>query len=317
MKVLIIKLGALGDVVMATPLIEAIQIAHPGAQIQLLTTPAFAPIFHAWQNLHVHAFPRRGWRAMIDIIGFVRRGNFDRIYDLQGNDRTSIVCALSGAAERVGNHTRFPYTHHPSDKWRGNMHIFERMKRVLQSADVSVGRQTPILPTTTDERQNVENWLATHNPEQHKLVGFHASASAGRAEKCWPYFVTLAKRLLTQGINPVWLGAGEDEKQNTDFIRRSGGINASGAFSIPELALCGEHFSFAVTNDSGPMHVLAASGIPVYGLFGPSDWRRNHALGQEDHVIKCPDGSAKLEELSVEQVWQRLIADQRVSSDRR
>ena len=301
---------------MATPLIEAIQIAHPAAQIQLLTTPAFAPIFNAWQNLHVHAFPRRGWRAMIDIIGFVRRGNFDRIYDLQGNDRTSIICALSGAAERVGNHTRFPYTHHPSDKWRGNMHIFERMKRVLQSADVSVKRQTPILPTTMENRQHVENWLVANNPEQHPLVGFHASASAGRAEKCWPYFVSLAKRLLAQRITPVWLGAAQDKNQNSDFISRSGGINASGAFSIPELALCGEHFSFAVTNDSGPMHVLAASGIPVFGLFGPSDWRRNHALGQARHVINCPDDSANVEHISAEQVWQRLIADQLVASER-
>ena len=265
----------------------------------------------------MHAFPRRGWRAMKDIVTFVRAGRFDRIYDLQGNDRTSLICALSGAAERVGNHTRFPYTHHPADKWRGNMHIFERMKRVLQSADVSVERQSPVLPTTIDNRRNVEQWLAKHKSSLQNLVGFHASASAGRPEKCWPHFVNLAKKLLAADFTPVWLGTAEDNVQNAAFIQRSGGLNASGAFNIPELALCGEQFAFAVTNDSGPMHVLAASGIPVYGLFGPSDWRRNHALGQAHYVITPPSGSPDLKEISADYIWQRLIADQLVASSRR
>jgi ADP-heptose:LPS heptosyltransferase len=45
------------------------------------------------------------------------------------------------------------------------------------------------------------------------------------------------------------------------------------------------HARFAVTNDSGPMHACAAAGVPVFALFGPSDWRRNHALGQGENVI--------------------------------
>ena len=40
-----------------------------------------------------------------------------------------------------------------------------------------------------------------------------------------------------------------------------------------------------VTNDSGPMHACAAAGVPVFALFGPSDWTRNHALGQAEHVL--------------------------------
>lgn len=297
---------------MSTPLIEAIQDAHSDDQIRLLTTPPFAPIFCAWQGLRVHAYPRRGWRAMTEIITFVRRAKFDRIYDLQGNDRTSLICAIAGATERVGNHTRFPYTHHPPDRWRGNIHIFERMKRVLKSANVTVNRQTPVLPSKLDNREKVEAWLARNARGEGKLVGLHASASAGRPEKCWPYFVGLAKRLVDNGLRPVWLGTLADKAQNADFVQRAGGIDASGAFNIPELALCGERFAFAVTNDSGPMHVLSASGIPVYGLFGPSDWRRNHALGQQDHVITNPHGGGRLDNISLEFVWQRLIKDQRV-----
>jgi ADP-heptose:LPS heptosyltransferase len=63
-----------------------------------------------------------------------------------------------------------------------------------------------------------------------------------------------------------------------------------------------------VTNDSGPMHALSAAGIPVFGLFGPSDWRRNHALGQAQHVIACDAHDSNLAALSVDAVWSRLAA---------
>ena len=89
------------------------------------------------------------------------------------------------------------------------------------------------------------------------------------------------------------------------------------AFTIVELAELGRRARFAITNDSGPMHVLSAAGIPVFGLFGPSDWRRNHALGQAENVIACVDqvpgyaGQACadcLAELPVETVWLQLCA---------
>ena len=63
------------------------------------------------------------------------------------------------------------------------------------------------------------------------------------------------------------------------------GVDATAEFSLLQLAALASHAEFAVTNDSGPMHLLACGSIPVYGLFGPSDWRRNHAVDQVDHVI--------------------------------
>lgn len=313
MKILIIKLGALGDIVMATPLIEAIQLAHPHDEIQLLTTPPFAQIFSAWEGISVHAFQRKGISAMLTMARFIREARFDRIYDLQGNDRTSILCAISNAPDRVGNHTRYPYTHHPPDRWRGNIHIFERMKRVLKSANVVVNRNMPVLPITRDNQRVVEQWISKH-ANNNKFVGLHASASATRREKCWPYFSRLAKKLAEYGLTPVWLGAPADHLANNALQSMSSGINASGAFEIPELACFAEHLAFAVTNDSGPMHVLSAAGIPVYGLFGPSDWRRNHALGQRHHVISSPLDSGDIDGITVDLVWQRLVADQRVKS---
>ena len=82
MKVLIIKLGALGDVVMATPLVEAISKTHPDARIDLITSPGFESILNQWSNVTVYGFERRGWATMARVIKFVRAGRYDRILSL-------------------------------------------------------------------------------------------------------------------------------------------------------------------------------------------------------------------------------------------
>jgi len=315
MNILIIKLGALGDVVMATPLIEAIQKHHPGAVCHLLTTPAFAPLFRSWPDLEVIAQPRRGWRPMMHTIRLVRRLRATRIYDLQGNDRSAVVCALSGATDRVGNHTRYPYTHHPAEPWNGQCHIFERMVTVLGAAGIDTVPGIPRLPLDEEEHTGVDEWIARAGLNSQPYVVVHAGASAARPEKRWPYFAELGQRLSTAGICPVFVGTDAERDENSRLAAAAAGLDASGAFSVNALAEFGRRSRFAVTNDSGPMHVLAAAGIPVVGLFGPSDWRRNHALGQGEHVIACveicEDFAGRrtgdcLDRISVDRVWQQL-----------
>ncbi len=66
------------------------------------------------------------------------------------------------------------------------------------------------------------------------------------------------------------------------------GMDATAVFSFTGLLALAGHAAFAVTNDSGPMHVLSAAGLPVYAFFGPTDWRRSHALGQAARVLLNP-----------------------------
>lgn len=314
-RILIIKLGALGDVVMATPLIDAILRHHAEDAVSLATTPAFAPLFAPWSGLSIHVTPRRGLRNMVSLLDWIRRQGFSRIYDLQGNDRSGLLCALSAVQERVGNHCRFPYTHHPDSPWRGQSHIFERLRAVLASADVEVTAQIPLLPPTAAIAERIRTWVDRHALEPRQFVLLHGGASPLRADKRWPRFDELAQRLRAAGMRIVWLGAEPERKLNA-ALARPPDIDATDAFDILGLAELGRLARFAVTNDSGPMHVLAASAIPVFGLFGPSDWRRNHALGQSARVIACVDhvaayagrrAGACLPALEVDVVWDRLV----------
>jgi ADP-heptose:LPS heptosyltransferase len=307
-RVLIIKIGALGDIVMATPLLRLIQAHHADARCTLLTAEAFAPLFANWPALETVSFPRRGAAAMLRALRWVRRGGFARVYDLQSNDRSAVLCALSGIRERVGNHPRFPYTQHPAAPWRGQSHIFERMREVLRAGGIEGEPGLPSLPATPAETAAVRAWLAQQGLQRAPFIIVHAGASPAHPEKRWPGFARLCSALRGRGVAPIAAGAAEDAAINRE-LAAAGAIDATAGFTLPQLAELGRYARAAVTNDSGPMHVLSCAGIPVYGLFGPTDWRRNHAVGQADRVIAAGPAPAPLALLDPEVVLRRLKAD--------
>ncbi len=294
-RVLIIKLGALGDVIMATSAIKQIQGHHQGDEIWLLTTPPFVVLFKNWEGLDVAAFPRQGVFSILRSIRWICQQKFDILYDLQSNDRTSILSALSGIPKRIGNHPRYPYTIHPKDTYKGQCHIYKRMLEVLESAGIPAKSCLPALPATEKEKQRVSSWINKNRLVDKSFIIVHAGGSKQHPEKRWPYFEKLAKKLSHSNKTIVWIG-GNDDLEINKHLASVAGINACNIFTFSELAELGRHAYFAITNDSGPMHILSCSGIPVYGLFGPTNWKRNHAICQENRVISAQiDGDSKLE----------------------
>lgn len=310
-KILIIKQGALGDVVMATALIRQIQQHHAQDDLWLLTAPPYVEIFNQWPGLNVVAFERKGLREGLRALAWIRSSGFARVYDLQSSDRSGLLCALSGIRTRVGNHPRFPYHLHPAGKYTGQCHIYDRMLEVLRAAGIAAVNTPPVLPVTDATRNLVISWLRENKLADKSFVILHPGASPTHPEKRWPCFQELALALRDSGYAVVWAGAGDEREMNMRFSRQVG-IDATGRFNISGLAELGRHARLAITNDSGPMHVLSCSGIPVFAFFGPTNWRRNHAIGQAENIIVPGDSSsatfkpAALDGITAARVLQRL-----------
>ena len=283
-NILIIKLGALGDVVMSTSLIKQIQSFHSTDKFFLLTSKPFHTIFHAWGGLSIQTIERKGFLNTLQTIMWIRKNHCAAVYDLQSNDRTGLYCAVSGITRRIGNHPRYPYNIHPEDAYQGQCHIYDRMLSVLESAGIPAEPLPPALPASNKEKQKISTWIRENKLIENDFIIIHAGGSKQHPEKRWPYYEQLAKIFLSENKPIVWVG-GNDDLEVNEFLSSITGINASKQFTLPELAELGRHASFALTNDSGPMHVLSCSDIPVYAFFGPSNWRRNHAVGQKKFVI--------------------------------
>lgn len=297
--ILIIKLGAQGDVLMAAPSVRRIVEHHHGTDVWVLTAPEHREFFTRWPGLHVQAFPRRGIGAMVRALCWIRAQRFARIYDLQSSDRSGLLCLLGGARECVGNHPRPPYSHHPPTPWRGAGHIHARWREVLQSAGVDPGPEAAWLPITAAEHEQAREWVARQGIATRPFAILHAGTSPRHPEKRWPGFGALAAALRAAGMVVVWAGGPADRQLNRD-LARDGDRDACGEFSLTGLAALGALARFAVTNDSAPMHALACAGIPVFGLFGPTNWRRNHAIGQAGNVITAGTTQAEFSPVAMD-----------------
>ena len=311
--ILIIKLGALGDVVMATGLIERILQHHEPRRVTLLTSPTYGGLFSARPDLELKTFDRSSLRATLATVLWMRNRRFLRVYDLQSNDRTGVMCSLSGIPQRAGNHPRYPYNIHPQSHYVGQYHIHTRMLEILDAAGIVSDAAAPRLYPFEADREMVYAWLQQRDLSERKFVIMHAGTSALRSEKRWPYFAELALSLARRKRLTLWVGGADDRHTNAELARTTG-VDATAEFSPLQLLALTSHAEFAITNDSGPMHLLSCGPIPVYGLFGPSNWRRNHAVGQRDRVLSLNRGepvfrATRLERLKMDHVVRQLEQD--------
>ena len=287
-QILIIKLGALGDVVLATPQIARLLEAHAADRVTLLTAPDFRELFDGFHGLDVVTFKRKGLISMLGLLRWLHGRQFNVVYDLQGSLRSRIMTLLTQAQLRAGPAPALAYTHTPLPG-NGQGHAFDRFNAVLLAAGIDAAPALPCLPVNKAAVVQVETWLRQHGLAGKRLVLIHAGASGRWPSKCWPikYFQELAMALENRGLSIIWLG-GELERDLNSRLAGATGMDASAVFSLAELVALGRHAAFALSNDSGPMHLLSATSLPVYAFFGPTDWQRSHALGQAAHVLVNP-----------------------------
>ena len=287
-RVLIIKLGALGDVVLFTPQLAQLLEVHAADEVTLLTAPAYVELLTGFPHLQLVAFRRKGAIEILRLLHWLLGQQFDVVYDLQGSLRSRIMTLLTQAQKRAGPVPALAYTHTPLPGVHGK-HAFDRFNAVLLAAGLDAAPATPQLPLSAAAVSRVDDWLQQQDLSGRRLVLMHAGASPRWPSKRWPaqHFLRLALALENRGMTVIWLG-GERERDLNRRLASKTGIDASAVFSLAELAALGRHAVFAVTNDSGPMHVLSTANLPVYAFFGPTDWQRSHALGQSAQVLVNP-----------------------------
>jgi ADP-heptose:LPS heptosyltransferase len=325
-KVLIIKLSALGDVCLALPHIGVIIDRHATDEIWVMTSPAYIEFFSHDPRLKVTALDRRqkiGSDSTLGKMRWVRKMRFDTIYDLQGNRTSRLLVRFSGAGWRVGTQPYPFFDVHPPAPYTAETQqsIFDRLNDTLQAAGLPRAGPDFDLRVQTADHEKVNTWTRENGLSEARYVLLHAGSSPEWPTKQWPveHFARLAARIEDQGLRCVWIGGEEDRQLNSQLAGRIG-QDATGIFSLPQLYLLAKGARFAVTSDSGPMHLLAISGLPVYSFFGPTSWVRSQAAGQGDRVIRssvscspcllktCPPDKqhACLNQIEPEEVFDRI-----------
>ena len=254
-RILVIKLAALGDVVQAFGPFAAIRAHHPEAEITLLTTPPFAPLLARapWFD-RIWPDGRPGWRGLPALALKLRRGRFDRVYDLQTSGRSSRYRWLTGAVPWSG-----VQSHHAANPARNSLHTVERQREQLAIAGI-----TEFPPPALDWLDDPLEGFAL--PQRFVLLV--PGASPGRPGKRWPVarFAELARRLE---VPPVVLGGPAEAPLAAEILQaRPDGLDLTGKTTLAQIGALGRRADAAVGNDTGPTHMLAAAGCPTLAVFG-------------------------------------------------
>ncbi|MBI1340404.1 lipopolysaccharide heptosyltransferase family protein [bacterium] len=283
-RVLVIKLGALGDFVQALGAMRVVRATHPSARITLLTTEPFSAFAKACPYFDIvedDGRPR-DLRGRSELIKRLRSAAYDMVYDFQNNDRTAQYFAgltgkkpyWSGAAQGSSHQHRNPN--------RAAMHNFDRLAEQLVHAglgprpkgDPSGWRRDRGLLPYLDWIRPAFRDPPRFQPEFFGLTGPYAlvipGSSADHPEKRWPAerFTETATWLADAGVTPVVVG-GKPEGEIAAQIARaeSRARNIVGRTDLFQLATLSERAQIVIGGDTGPMHMAAAAGAPGVCLF--------------------------------------------------
>ena len=344
-KILIVRLGALGDVVHALPAQQQIHRRFPDCEIHWLVEPHYRGLLETVPGIHRiwtadtklwRRRPRTAW-ALIHLVRALRRERFDLSLDFQGLIKSAVLARLSGAARRMGfcrERCREPaaagfYT--DTVPARGDGHVIDLNLELAGSLGCA-GEPTARVPfrIPAAAKHYVDSRLQAAGGGRPVLL----NPGAGWPTKLWPArrFARLGAEIRRRLKLPVVFTYGPGEEDLLREIRdcsRSGSV-ASFPTTILELAALCRRSRLMVAGDTGPLHLAVAVGTPAVAVMGPSIARRNGPFHPEDRIVKrylyCSDcnkrscGEFICMNISVEQVFQavrrRLSADVKGPSPR-
>jgi ADP-heptose:LPS heptosyltransferase len=288
-RILVIKLGALGDFVQALGPAAAIRTHHRDAEITLLTSAALVDLARAspyFDQVWIDERPRE-----LDLAGWLRLrrrlrgGRFDRVYDLQTSSRSSGYFHLMGIGRRPEWSGIARGASHPhANPRRDSMHTVDRQADQLAMAGIDRVSPPDLSWVTAD--------LSRFNlPPAFMLLV--PGGAAHRTEKRWPaaYYARLAAVIAERGVTPFVIGGRDEAAATSEFVRGTPAArDLAGQTNLLEIVALGAAARYAIGNDTGPMHLIVAAGCPATVLYSAaSDPALTQPRGSKVTVLRRGD----------------------------
>lgn len=284
-RILIRSVNWVGDAVMTTPAIGAIRYHFPKAEITLLANPLVGQLFspHEWVD-RVIVFDRngahKGVTGRLRLAAELRRHAFDAAIILPNSFDSALVPWLAGIPVRIGKNSdgrgwMLTGRYRPDNRSIAG-HEVEYYLNLVRHFGISGQMNAPRLYTTPSEDREALVRLAEHGiTGSDFVIGINPGAAYGSAKRWYPERFAEAGRLLAAERSAklvVFGGPGETEIA-ADISRELGGecLNLAGRTGVRELMALIRRCNLFITNDSGPMHIAAAFGVPLVAIFGSTD----------------------------------------------
>lgn len=312
-RILIVRLGSMGDVIHTLPAVQALRGTFPQATIDWLIEERWAELLCApgtprrgprsparplvdW----AHTVDLRGWRKSLFTLSTiqqiarvwndVRSSNYDIAIDLQGAIRSAILGRWSGAQVVWG--AAQPWEG-PASLWYSRRvithgaHVIEQNLSLVQAvAQRKLDHAVAEFPYDLKSEQVIDRLLAQASVSEFTVL----NPGAGWGAKRWPAerYGLAAKFLAYEGVRSIInYGPGEEELARQTQAA-SGGTGIPVKSSISELIALTRRAKLFIGGDTGPLHLAAALRVPVVAIFGPTDPARNGPYRTRSKILRNP-----------------------------
>ena len=297
MRILIVRLGALGDVVHTLPVAAALRRRFPDASVDWVIDERFAALLELVPDLDRRIVlrtrdgrPAAAWRALRREL---REAAYDVALDVQGLGKSALAARLSGARRVVGfaapflreRWARWLYTE-TADPGRPR-HVVDRNLGILRAFGTAGDDWS--FPIRTSPSSAVDSLRRRLDPPGGGYVVINPNAAW--STKRWPtdrYGAVAAHVRRAHGRPAVVIWGPGDESRAAAAVSASAGTAIlAPPTDLVELAALLRAGALLVSGDTGPLHLAAALGTPVVGLYGPSDPVRNGPWSPDDRVVSA------------------------------
>ena len=330
-SILILKLGSLGDVVHTLPLVNVLRDNFPHVRIGWVIEKRFSDLIKGHPSVdEMFVFDRgksisRTFSAFIGILRKIRSKKYDIIIDLQGNLKGSLFVLLSGCCRRMGFKRGSSRIDTVSTFFTNRKvaeegsHIIEHnlsFAKVLGAEGRNVndmGYQENIsfrIPVLESARRDIDDFMRGKNIQDRRIVIIHPGVTWVTKRWAPENYSLLAERIAERFSNSaIVITAGPGEESLANKIRESCSAHTvvAGNMNLPRLVALLDRCEVFIGSDTGPLHLTAALGRRVIGLYGPTDPVRNGPWGDVNFVIR--------KEIPCSGCWRRRCSDIRCMNE--
>ncbi len=316
-RLLIVRLGSMGDIIHTLPAVTALRTAFPDATIGwiveerwaellcTLPTPRSGPRspqrplvdrIHTVNTMRWRSAPfsNNTWEQMAAGLSELRAVHYDVAADFQGAARSALLARWSGAPVLYGvrqpreNIASMFYTRQVTAR---GTHIVEQNCSIAEAVAGTALSMPPVeFPHDATAEKEANQRLHDHDIQRFVIV----NPGAGWGAKQWPAerYGYVSKRLFEEEGLKSLINFGPGEQELVRAVEAASGGAAEGlACSLTQLIAMTRRAELFIGGDTGPMHLAAALGIPVVALFGPTNPARNGPFGTRNIVLRSASSS--------------------------
>jgi len=316
-KILVLRLGAVGDVIRTLPAVKALKEHRPSSSITwIVEEPSRALLESQPEVDNVILFPRRRWtRGMKSLHGVwgaigemrefakdLRGRKFDVALDFHGILKSGVLSYFSGSPQRIGYDRRstkegnFLFSNVKVKLPREKICRFERNRLLLKGIGLELRDLKYSLHIPPEDREYVTSFFKTsptsiHRPIHRPLIAIHPGTSRKASFKRWmpDQYARLSDHLIQELNATVLFTWGTEELEWVEGIRsqmKEPSLLAPKTESLTQLGEVYRNCDLYIGGDTGPMHIASLMGIPAVVIYGPTDPVENEPIGSHIKVRK-------------------------------